>query len=276
VTSWRRPNDVRAVANGARARSRDAGVGPTRDDNVLALRERRTPCATCGLRSRCLPLGLDAAAIARFEQTIADQRRMRKGDVLFHAGGDFLALYAIRFGSLKTSLLAEDGHEQVAGYHMLGELLGVDGIATGRHTCGAIALEDSEVCAIPFDRLDEMMRVLPALQLNLRQTLAREVGRNHAQMLTLGSMRAEERVVAYLLDLAERYRQRGYSPNAFVLRMTREEIGSLLGLKLETVSRVFSRLQADGLVQAQGRDIKLLDTPTLNRLLGREAPPPRP
>jgi CRP/FNR family transcriptional regulator len=275
VTSWRGRDGTGAAARGARSAPRDASSARLEDadSNVFAFRERKNHCTTCALRARCLPVGLDADAIVRFDQTIASPQRLRKGDPLFHAGEAFLALYAIRFGSLKTSILAEDGREQVAGYHMLGEIVGLDGIATGRHTCGAAALEDSEVCALPFERLEEMMRAVPLLQLNVRQVLAREVSRNHIQMLLLGSMRAEERVVCYLLDLAERYRQRGYSPNEFVLRMTREEIGSFLGLKLETVSRVFSRLQSDGLVQAQGRDIKLLDTPTLHRLLGRDAPP---
>jgi CRP/FNR family transcriptional regulator len=273
MTAWRGRDAAGTLARGTRARAGGTGAIPDDfDNNVFAFRERKTHCPDCGLRTRCLPVGLDPEAVVRFDQSIGGQRRLRKGDVLFSAGGAFLALYPIRFGSLKTSILAEDGREQVAGYHMLGEIVGVDGIATGRHTCSAIALEDSEVCAVPFDRLEETTRVLPTLQFNLRQLLAREVGRNHLQMLLLGSMRAEERVVCYLLDLAERYRQRGYSPNEFVLRMTREEIGSFLGLKLETVSRVFSRLQSDGLVQAQGRDIKLLDTTTLHRLLGRQSP----
>jgi CRP/FNR family transcriptional regulator len=163
--------------------------------------------------------------------------------------------------------------EQVAGYQMAGEIIGLDGIATGCHTCNAAALEDSEVCAVPFDRLEQMAQANPVIRNSVRQLLAAEVRRNHGHMLLLGSMRAEERVASFLLNLAERYRRRGYSGSEFVLRMTREEIGSYLGLKLETVSRVFSRMQADGLIQAQGRDVKLLDPPQLNHLVGRDGPP---
>ncbi len=276
MTSWRGKDAAGASAPfpaGSFGDSRPP-VGPERArPNVVPLGPRKTHCATCAHHGRCLPVGLDGEDLARFDRLVGSQRRLRKGDVLFHAGKPFAALSAIRCGSLKTSILAEDGREQVAGYHMAGEIIGVDGIATTRHTCSAVALEDSEVCAVPFDGLEELMQSVPGLQHNVRQALAREVSRNHALMLLLGSMRAEERVAAYLLDLAERYRQRGYSASEFVLRMTREEIGSYLGLKLETVSRVFSRLQVDGLVQAQGRDIKLLDPPMLNRLVGKDTPP---
>jgi len=277
VSSWRNNNEgAGALSSAAHAEVR--GIQPRlrpepAKRNVVPLRERKTHCTVCTLQRRCLPVGLDGEGIREFDQLVGSQRRLRKGEALFHAGNPFQALYAIRFGSLKTSILAEDRREQVAGCHMLGEIIGLDGIATNSHTCSAIALEDTEVCAIAFDRLEELMQAIPGLQLNVRQTLAREVTRNHGLMLLLGSMRAEERVAAYLLDLAERYRQRGYSASEFVLRMTREEIGSYLGLKLETVSRVFSRLQAEGLVQAQGRDIKLLDPPMLKQLLGKDTPP---
>jgi CRP/FNR family transcriptional regulator len=270
MTSWRdKTAAVRVPTGRNRTVQPQPAIGPGKH-NVVMFHERKTHCQACTLRGCCLPSALGADGIGRFDQLIGGQRRLRKGDALYRAGSPFQAMYAIRFGSVKTSILAEDGREQVAGSHILGEIIGLDGIATGSHTCSALALEDVEICAIPFDRLEKLMQALPALQRSVRQTLAREVSRNHGLMLLLGSMRAEERVAAYLVDLAERYRQRGYSGSEFVLRMTREEIGSYLGLKLETVSRVFSRLQADGLVQAQGRDIKLLDPPMLNRLLGKD------
>ena len=251
-----------------RERARPAPVRP----NVVALRAK-THCIQCALRECCLPAGLEGDDLWEFDELFEGQRRVRKGDLLFRAGGTFVALYAIRVGSLKTSILAEDGREQVAGYQMAGELIGLDGIATACHTCSAVALEDSEVCPVPFDRLEQMAQTNPVIRNSVRQLLAAEVRRAHGHMLLLGSMRAEERVASFLLNLAERYRRRGYSGSEFVLRMKREEIGSYLGLKLETVSRVFSRLQADGLIQAQGRDVKLLDPPQLNQLVGREGPP---
>ena len=195
--------------------------------------------------------------------------KLKKGDALYRAGEPFTALYAIRLGSLKTTVLAEDGREQVSGYHMLGDLIGLDGIGTDRHGCQAIALEDTEVCALPFARIEELARAMPALQHNLHQFLSREISRDHNIMLLLGSMRAEERLAVFLLNLAERYRRRGYSSTEYVLRMTREEIGSYLGLKLETVSRLFSRFQDEGLIQVQGRAVKLLDPVALKQLVGQ-------
>jgi CRP/FNR family transcriptional regulator len=152
---------------------------------------------------------------------------------------------------------------------MVGDVIGMDGIGTERHRCQAVALEDTECCVLPFDELGDLTRSVAPLQRNLYKALSREIGRSQSAMLLLGSMRAEERLAAFLLNLSQRYRERGYSSTEFVLRMTREEIGSYLGLQLETVSRLFSRLQQDCLIQVQGRSIKLLDIAALKQLLGR-------
>ena len=149
-------------------------------------------------------------------------------------------------------MLAEDGREQVSGYHMLGDIVGLDGIGTDVHGCQAVALEDTEVCVLPFERIEEVARSVPTLQHNLHRLLSKEISRDQSVMLMLGSMRAEERLAVFLLSLAERYKRRGYSSTEFVLRMTREEIGSFLGLKLETVSRLFSRFQDEGLIASAG------------------------
>jgi CRP/FNR family transcriptional regulator len=237
---------------------------------VISIRDLKAHCSTCSLRELCLPVGLAPEDLKQVDALVNHRIKLKKGDSLYRAGEPFGSLYAIRLGSLKTTVLAEDGREQVSGYHMLGDIVGLDGLGTDRHGCQALALEDTEVCVLPFDRLEHLAQNVNALQRNLYQLLSKEISRDQNIMLLLGSMRAEERVVSFLLDLSKRYRQRGYSPIEFLLRMTREEIGSYLGLKLETVSRVFSRLQADGLIQAQGRDIKLLDPPALNELLGRD------
>jgi len=144
----------------------------------------------------------------------------------------------------------------------------LDGIANERHECQAVALEDTEVCVIPFGQLEDLARQVSPLQHNLHQFLSREIGRDQNVMLLLGSMRAEERLAVFLLNLSDRYKRHGYSASEFVLRMTREEIGSYLGLKLETVSRLLSRFQAEGLLQVQGRDVKLLDVMALKQLAG--------
>ena len=236
---------------------------------VVSIDSLRSHCATCSMRTLCLPVGLSDADIDQLEGLLGNRMRLKKGDALFRNGAPFAALYAVKLGSLKTTVLSDDGREQVAGYHMPGDLLGLDGMGDDRHGCEAIALEDSELCVMPFTRIEELARHVPALQHNLHKFMSREIERDHRVMLLLGSMRAEERLAAFLLNLSERYKARGYSSTEFVLRMTREEIGSYLGLKLETVSRLFSKFQEEGLVMVAGRSIKIIDMPVLKQLVGQ-------
>ena len=231
------------------------------------VKEAGTHCATCSLQRQCLPLGFEPEVLHMFDQLIGKRMRLRKGDTLFRPGARFTALYAIRLGSCKTVLLSEDGRDQVSGYHMAGDIIGTDGIGTDLHDCHAIALEDMEVCALPFARIEDLAHDSPRVLQNVHRVLAREISRERHVMLMLGTMRADQRLAAFLLDLATRYHSRGYSASEFVLRMTRDEIGSYLGLKLETVSRLLSRMHRDGLILVQGRVIKLLDTPQLKRLV---------
>jgi len=218
---------------------------------------------------RELSAGLEADTLRQLDAVISTSSRLKKGDTLYQAGAPFTALYAIRQGSCKTTVLAEDGREQVTGYHMVGDIIGLDGIGTEHHGCEAVALEDTTACALPFARLEELARTSVTLQHNIYQFLSRDIGRDQDMMLLLGSMQAEERLAVFLLDLSERYQQRGYSSTEFVLRMTRQEIGSYLGMKLETVSRVFSRFQEVGLLQVQGRSVKLFALSTLKQIAGR-------
>jgi len=234
---------------------------------VLDIANRRPSCSVCGLRDLCLSEGLDAEALMHVDELVASRMRLHKGDTLFRAGDRFTSLYAIRSGSCKTISLTVDGHSQVAGYHMSGEIIGADGIGNDHYGCQAVALEDTEVCVMPFDRLEAFGRKHLRFQHNVHRLLSREIGRQHRVMLLLGTMLAERRLAVFLLDLADRYRDRGYSSCEYVLRMTREEIGSYLGLKLETVSRLFSKFQRDGVLQVQGRTIKLLDRISLRRLV---------
>jgi CRP/FNR family transcriptional regulator len=221
------------------------------------------------MREMCLGVGLEPDALRQLDAVVTRRTRVNKGDTIYRAGDPFTALVAIRLGSCKTTVLTEDGREQVIGYHILGEIIGLDGIDTTRHGCDALALEDMEVCPLPFDRLETLARSLAPLQHNLHQFLSRDVARDQHMMQMLGSMRAEERLAGFLTNLSERYRLRGYSSTEYVLRMTREEIGSYLGLKLETVSRLFSRFQDEHLLEVHGRGVKLVDVPALRRLAGQ-------
>ena len=223
-------------------------------------------CSSCNLRELCLPAGLCPADLERVENVVYARRRVKRGETLFQAGGEFSAVYAIRSGFFKTNLLDNDGREQVTGFFMGGELLGMDGIAGAYHGT-AVALEDSEVCILPYALIEDLSRDVPALQRRLHAVLAREIARDHGVMMLLGSMRAEERLATFLLNLSRRFRRRGYSATEFHLRMTRDEIGSYLGLKLETVSRLFSSFQKDGLIDVQQKHVRIRDSEGLERVL---------
>jgi CRP/FNR family transcriptional regulator len=227
----------------------------------------KVACSGCNLRELCLPVGMSETQLQRLDEIVATRRNVGRGEALFRVGVGFAALYAVRTGFFKTCVASEDGREQVTGFHMAGELLGLDGIGTDRHTCDAIALEDSQVCVIPFHQLEDLSRELSDLQRQFHRIMSREIVRDHGVMLLLGSMRAEERLAAFMLNLTQRLHARGFSASSLVLRMTREEIGSFLGLKLETVSRAFSKLQDDGVLEVKQRQIRVLDQPALQALV---------
>jgi CRP/FNR family transcriptional regulator, anaerobic regulatory protein len=221
--------------------------------------------STWGLTYSLLSAGLDPEAMSGLERFVS-MRRVPKGERLFGYGDLFEALYAIHTGSCKTVLLTRDGQEQVAGFHMSGEIVGMDGIGADVHECQVTALEDMEVSRIPFDRIERLTRFSDQFRHNLNKLLAQECSRMQTLMLVLGTMRADRRIAVFLLDLSQRFRARGFSSCEFMLRMTREEIGSYLGLQLETVSRQFARLQREGLIQVQGRIVELVDRNALNQL----------
>jgi len=228
----------------------------------------RVACSNCSLRELCLPVGLSPEELTRLDRLVTTRRRVRRGEALFRSGDHFEALYAVRLGFLKSTLMSADGHEQVTGFHMAGELVGLDGISVDAHHCDTVALEDSEVCVIPYQRIEEISSGMPVLQNHLRKVLSREIVREHGVMLLLGSMHAEERLAAFLLNLSQRFEKRGYSRSEFVLRMTRAEIGSFLGLKLETVSRALSHFAQQGFIEVNQRHVRLIDPERLRGLIG--------
>jgi CRP/FNR family transcriptional regulator, anaerobic regulatory protein len=225
-----------------------------------------TACTTCKMRELCLPCGLHGL-VPELEDTGYTRKRVKRGEALLRAGGDFDAVYAVRTGFFKSSVVLEDGRDQVTGFSMAGEILGLDGIDSGRHVADAIALEDSEVCIIPAARLDDL-----ALQRQLRKVMSRELVRDQGVMTLLGTMRAEERLAAFLINLSQRFVARGFSASEFHLRMTREEIGSYLGLSLETVSRLFSRFQDDGYLAVQQKHVRILDVAGLRATMLQSNP----
>ena len=240
-------------------------------DTSIRAEHIKVACANCNLRELCLPVGMSMDQLEQLDAMVATRRAVARGEALFRCGDAFQSLYAVRTGFFKTCVSSEDGRDQVTGFQMAGELLGLDGIGTDRHTCDAVALEDPQVCVTPFPQLEDLSGEISDLQRQLHKVMSREIVRDHGVMLLLGSMRAEERLAAFLLNLTQRLKARGFSPTALVLRMTREEIGSYLGLKLETVSRTFSKFQDEGLLEVKQRDIRIVDQAGLERLVQGEA-----
>lgn len=203
----------------------------------------------------------------QLDQLVAKRRSIKRGDALFRAGDRFKCWYSVRIGCLKSTVTSLDGREQVTGFYVAGDFVGWDGIHTGRHSFNMIALEDSEVRVLPYAQLQSAASLLPALHMNLHKAMSREIVRDHQMMLLLGSMRAEERLATFLLNLAQRLRAVSRTDGKFALQMTRAEIGSFLGLKLETVSRGFSRLAREGLIELNCRQVRITDPHGLRRLL---------
>lgn len=218
-----------------------------------------TRCSTCSMRSACLPQQLTPVELTRLDTIVCSTHLIRRGESLYRAGDAFESIYAVRTGCFKTVVMHRDGHEQVTGFHIAGEPLGLDGVCSDEHNCDAIALEDSTVCVIPFHLLEEMCHDVKPMQQHVHRMMSGEIVREAGLMMLLGTMSAEQRVAAFLINLSARMKTRGYSAAKFNLRMTREEIGSFLGLKLETVSRMFSKLQKQGVVDTNGKQITILE-----------------
>lgn len=231
----------------------------------------KVACSTCALRHVCLPTGLPAAEVEQLERLVTARRPVARNTMLFKTGDPFEAIYIVRTGFFKTSAVAEDGREQVIGFHMAAEMLGMDGIFSGAHASQAVALEDSQVCVVPYGRLEDLTRDSDRLRRQFHRLMSRELVRDQGVMTMLGAMRAEQRVASFLINLMRRLRARGFSSSSVVLRMTRDEIGSHLGLTLETVSRTFSRMQGDGLLEVRSREVRVLKPRQLLQLVKRAA-----
>ncbi len=235
------------------------------DSSACAPAPLKTLCSNCHLRDLCLPCGLGGSDVQRLDGLLFARRRIRPGETLYRADYRFQFIYAVRSGTFKSSLTLADGREQVSGFHMAGELMGLDGVAHGRHASAATALEDAEVCAIPYAHLSELAAGSSDMQMVMARLMSREIVREHSLMMLLGSMNAEERLAAFLINLSQRMKARGYSPSEFHLRMSRAEIGSYLGMKLETVSRTFSAFQQQRLLEVDKRHIRILDLDALTQ-----------
>jgi CRP/FNR family transcriptional regulator, anaerobic regulatory protein len=229
----------------------------------------RIPCSSCALRELCLPVGISDATMVQLDALVGAQRSLRRGETLLRAGDPFKAIYAVRAGFFKTRIASPGGRERVTGFQMAGELLGLEAIGGGAYLTDAVALEDSQVCSISYAQLERLAQEFVELQRQFHRVMSREIASDCGLRVLLGSKRSEALVGAFLLDLGERLQARGFSRTDLILRMTREDIGSYLGLKLETVSRAFSSLQAQGLLDVSLREVRVLDEVALRELVER-------
>jgi CRP/FNR family transcriptional regulator len=246
------------------------------ESHTSKLDQIKVACKDCNLFQLCLPVGIDARELDELDSIIKRRRPVKRGEHLFRVGSPFQAIYAVRSGSIKTYTPTEDGHEQVTGFHLPGELLGLDAINLGHHPCAAKALETTSICEIPFDRLEELSTRLPSLQHQLLKIMSKEILHDQSLLMLLGKKSAEERLAALLLSLSGRYQQRGFSPTDFYLSMSRNDIGNYLGLAVETVSRLFTRFQDEGLLSAQRKHVCITDLPRLRAIANAPSDEPLP
>ncbi|MET1253878.1 fumarate/nitrate reduction transcriptional regulator Fnr [Aliikangiella maris] len=225
-------------------------------------------CQTCSIRRLCLPVMLADSDIEHLENIVQRKKVLKKGDFLFHAGDTFDAIHAIRSGSLKTYTISSDGTEQITGFHLPGEIVGLNAISSTQYPSFAKALETSLVCSIPFDKLEALSRELPGLQKQLFKIMSGEIREEQDLMMLLSKKNADERFAAFIINFSGRFKRRGLSNKEFQLTMTRGDIGNYLGLAVETVSRLVTRLQKQGLISIQDRYIQIKDMEGLSSLAG--------
>jgi CRP/FNR family transcriptional regulator len=241
------------------------------DQNVISFDKIKVACRNCSLSTLCLPMGLNPDDVDRLDAIVKRNRPLQRGDHIFRTGENFRSLYVVKTGSVKTYSQCQDGSEQVVGFHLPGEILGLDAIQADKHGCSARVLETSAICELPFLRLEELAGDMPSLRHQLFRLLSKEIGQDTEMLALLGKSTAEERLAAFLLSLSNRFKRRGFSATDFFLSMSRQEIGSYLGLALETVSRLFTRFQEDGLLKVERKHVQILDTEKLQSLTHHQA-----
>ena len=234
---------------------------------VINLDALRKSCGQCSLQELCLGGGVNARDLQSLEELVKNRRPMKRGDSLYRAGMPMHSLFVAREGAFKTVSISESGDEQVIGFHMPGEIMGLDGLGDGRHRCETLALEDAQVCEVPYQDLERVAAQIPSLQHQLFKVMGRSMGRDQDHLEMLGRRHATERVALMLHSMSARLEQLNRPHLSFSLSMSREEIASYLGLVIETVSRTFSRLQDDGVIKVQGRKVSLLDPARLAALV---------
>jgi CRP/FNR family transcriptional regulator len=238
-----------------------------KQQKIIDFNKLRTSCKHCSLSDLCLPRGLDQGDLEQLDRVIEQKKPLHPGEHLFRQDLDSRAVYAVRSGAIKTYHITDDGTEQILGFHLPGELVGLDSLADNRHHCSAEALITTSVCGLPIKHIENLCHDLPGLQRQMLRIMSEEMISEHEMLALLGKKSAEERLATLLLSLSSRYQARGMSPVEFHLPMSRADIANYLGLTTETVSRLFSHFQEQGLLTAERKLITIHESERLRKLV---------
>lgn len=233
----------------------------------LTLEEIKISCSNCSLADLCLPNGMTEEETQQLDAIVKHSPPMQPGQHLYRAGDQGVTLFAVRSGCLKTYCTTEDGDEQVLGFTLPGELVGLDGLHSGRYISNSIVLETSSVCAVPFEQIEELCATVPSLHRQIMRVVGKEITFDQEMLMLLGKRSAEERLAAFLLSLSRRYKSRGLSATEYNLPMSRQDIGNYLGLAIETVSRLFAHFQEEKLLTVNRRQVSLQDLQRLKEMV---------
>ncbi len=237
-----------------------------KSEQIIDFSKIKANCSNCNLQELCLPRGLNAKNMEKLDHVVKGSRPIQKGQHIFRGDDGFLAFYAVRSGSVKVYILDESGEEQIIGFYFPGEILGFDAIEEHKHSCHAIALETTTVCSIPYEKINEISAQIPQLQDQMFRLMSRELSKENKLLLIINKRSAEERLATFLVSLSSRFHKLGYSAKEYNLPMSRQDIGNYLGLTIETVSRLFTKFQRNGLIDINKRTLCLKDLPTLHSI----------
>ncbi|RPH15681.1 MAG: fumarate/nitrate reduction transcriptional regulator Fnr [Alteromonadaceae bacterium TMED7] len=224
-------------------------------------------CQSCSFSHLCLPVSLNKTELDSLDDIIERKKPLHKHDKLVKAGNKFNSLYAVRAGSFKSFVSSKDGEEQIIGFHFPGDIIGFDALRENAHQSYTQALETAMVCELPYETLDKMAVQFPKLRHQIMSFMSAEIKQDHDLMMLLNKRTAEERLIYFLAHLSKRFEDRGFSPRQFNLSMTRNEIGNYLGLTVETISRLLTRFQKEGIIKVDGKLITIIDFEAMDNKL---------
>ena len=227
--------------------------------------QKKNRCEDCKQVYVCFAHSLEGEELEAFNSIIKHSKKLNRGEYLYQAGDKFNSIYVIRSGSIKTFIDDEEGREQILGFSIQGDVVALDGTTFNVYPTTAQALETTYVCEIPFARYMELATKIPSLYQRLLKQMSLQIRDEEEHTLLIGTKSAEQRLATMLVNFSNRYSARGFSKNEFNLHMSRRDIGNYLSAAMETVSRLFSRLQANGLIEVHGRLVEIKDLAGLKK-----------